>query len=482
MPGRNNKTIVIGFLLVLVVSNYLTYSLTLWSPPFRQNAEYTFGQEDERVNDREFFREDEKGEFGLLFEIVNLLREKYIDIIDEETLLQGAVEGMLDSLGDPQTKYLGNEEINELLTFLKGSFGGIGVRILETANGIMVVEVIPGTPAEEAKLKPGDRVCAVEGIDLQGESVARAVELIRGKQGTEVAMEVERPGTEDKLEFSISREEINFQTVVGEWLEPGLAYIRISQFDGLTGDEFIRVFKEMEREGIEGLVLDLRDNPGGVLGEALKVARLLVPEGEITRMVDRDGEVVEKYYSEAPAGDFPMVVLINSGSASGSEIIAGALRDRGAAVLVGESTYGKATVQHFDTFSGGDGIRFTVAKYVTPAGNDLHGEGLKPDHEVELPIFFYYYRYLSPGIMEEGDYGDSVYILQAILADIGHNTPMTGFFDEATTNALQTFQRSRGLSDHGKFDELTWIHLFREMENLIKEKDNQIQKALELLK
>ncbi len=470
---RENKVFytVLFLVALLLISNFVTYKIAdRQDPPVPAEV------------DGSPHGNEKYSEYGLLFRIIGILEEEYIDELDRQELLEGAIEGMLRTLNDPQTTFLNHEDTEDLLAFLKGSFGGVGVRIVDTGEGITVTEVLPDTPALRAGVHPGDRIRYVDHIDIKNKHVDKIVQLIRGKVGSKVIIGIERPGSEEEIEFSMEREEITFRTVTGEWVDDDIAYIRISQFDGGTGREFLAMLDKFEAQGLQGLVLDLRDNPGGLLVEALKIARVLVPKGEIVKIVERDGTVKETYYSDAAPKGYPMAVLINGGSASGSEIIAGALKDREAAFLVGKPTYGKATVQNFETFEEGQGFRYTVAKYVTPSGFDLHGEGLTPDFDVDLPPIHQYYYYLLPGKQERGDFGHSVYLLQEMLIALDYKVEPSGFFDAATEEILKNYQRKCGLNTHGRFDDITWVYLRQDLDKVIRDKDSQFEKAVQIIK
>ncbi len=209
---------------------------------------------------------------------------------------------------------------------------------------------------------------------------------------------------------------------------------------------------------------------------------MLVPEGEITRLVDRYEQVKDIHYSHAQPKPYRIVVLVNEESASASEIVAGALQDRGAALLVGTRTFGKATVQHLERLSGGNALRLTVAKYLTPSGRDLHGQGLEPDVEVNLSPALKYYRYFIPGRLSQGGYGEGVRLLQQILQELGDDSVnASGYFDGATAGALRRFQRSASIPATGIFDDLTWIHLRENLDRVARERDPQLRAAVELL-
>ncbi len=468
---KNFMAIMVCMLFFIIISNVVTFRLAK-----QDNIKEDLLDNLVEIDD------NADSDYNLFFDIVDILSKDYLEELNRQKLLEGAIEGMLKTLDDPQTTFLTPEDMSDLFIFLEGSFGGIGIRIVDSAQGIAIVEVFPDTPAEKEGLQPGDLIRYVGHVDVKDYGVDRTADMIRGEKGSEVSVSIQRPGSEELIEFTVRREQITSQTVTGEWLEPGVGYISISQFDGSTGAEFIEIFEEMEDEGMEGLILDLRDNPGGILYEALKVAEVLVPEGEIVRIVDREGLVKEIYHSYSYPRPYPMAVLINGGSASGSEIIAGALQDHEAAVLVGEPTFGKATVQHFETFASGNGLRYTVAKYVTPSGYNLHGQGLIPDYEIEVPPFYKYYNYFIPGKMEKGDFGQSVYLLQEILEAMNYEIKPTGYFDGLTKAVLEEFQEKHLLNAHGKFDDITWVYLRLELDKVIREEDYQLEKALQTIK
>ena len=464
--------VILGAVALLVISNMIVFN---WAS--QQNGED--GMPD--AMDGVFTGDEEMDDFDLLYDVVNILDEEYIEEIEKGKLLEGAIDGLLRTLDDPQTTFLDMDAMDDFDEFIIGSFGGVGIQVIESEDGLTVIDVLPGTPAEEAEMQRGDRVHYVEDEDIREMEMDQAVDLIRGEIGSEVTLSVQRPGAEDLMEFTLVRQEVSAPTVNTEWLNSDLGYIEITQFDGNTGEEFQENLWEMEEEGMEGLVLDLRGNPGGILNEALDVARLLVPEGEIVRIVDRHDEVRDVYKSQAEPRPYPMVVLIDEQSASGSEIIAGALQERADASLVGQPTFGKATVQEIERFDGGTGMRYTVARYETPEGVDLHGEGLTPDYELELPSFVQYYYHFIPGEMGEGEYGKTVELLQEMLASLDYDVEPTGYFGEETAEALRSFQEDNDLSADGKFDDITWVNLRDALEEVMHEEDQQLQKALELL-
>lgn len=467
------KKLLFCFLLILIGTNLITYFIFGFDPPkeetVRETPDYLSPLPEGYV------------ELELFAEVLDRIIKYYFEPVDLSALIQGAIDGMLKSLNDPQSTFFTAQELENFLIQTTGSFAGIGVRIVDVGEEVVIFEIIPGTPAEKAGLFPGDRISRAAGEDLVGQGVERAVELLRGPKGTSITISVIRPGADEAKEMTLSRDDIRMQTVTSRMLQPGLGYIKISSFDNHTGEDFTGQFELLEQEGLhKGLILDLRNNTGGLVDEAIKVAKLLVPAGEITRLVDRSGQIRNIHYSGAPPPSYPIVALVNEESASAAEIVAGALQDRGAALLVGVKTYGKATVQHLDQLPGDSALRLTVAKYLTPSGKDIHGYGLQPDYQVELPAALKYYRYFLPGRLSQGSYGMEVELLQSMLKELGYTVEAEGYFNQETVEALASFQEGVGLPATGIFDDLTWVELREGLEHIAISRDPQLQKAIEL--
>lgn len=423
-----------------------------------------------------------ESEWEIFIEVIERLRESYLYPLDLSELVRGAVRGAVEAVGDPRTVFYDTQELTNFLIQKEGSFCGIGVRIVEIDEEIVVMETIPGSPAAAAGISPGDRIYRAGTQELSGLGLTRAAEILRGEKGSSVALSIRRPGRKEEQHLTLVRDEIIIDTVFSRMEKPGLGYISISNFDRKTGASFAEQLRLLENAGLhKGLILDLRDNPGGLVDEAIKVAGLIVPEGEIARLVGRDGEVREIYHSSAPGKDYPIVVLVNEETASAAEILAGALQDRGAALLVGAKTYGKATVQQPENLPGGNALLLTVARYLTPAEKDIDGTGLEPDISVETPLFLKYYRYFLPLRLAQGDYGPGVQMLQEMLAELGYKPGEEGYFDEATAAALSEFQAAAGLEASGVFDDLTWLQFRQVFEKLSRERDPQLRRAVELI-
>ena len=396
-------------------------------------------------------------------------------------MLQGALEGMLRSLDDPYTSYLNQESLEEMLIQTTGSLSGIGVEIVEDEGEILIVRVTDDSPAQYCGLLPGDHIVEVEGQSMSGMDLQAAARLLRGPSGTAVEVVIQRTGEKEPIEVTITRAQIEMNTVFARFLEKGTGYLQITSFDQGTGEDFETALLSMEKKGLQGLILDLRDNPGGLLEEAIRVGEVIVPSGEITRVVDREGNVKERYFSRARPADYKIIVLVNEYSASAAEIIAGALQDRGGALLVGQPTFGKATVQYLEYLSDGSGLRYTIAKYLTPDGHDLHRHGLQPDFEVELPPE-YYLRYRPvPRDLAPEEAGEKVLLLQTMLSFLGYDLKITGVMDEASRAALQSFQKEQGVPSSGRLDNTTRERLRLALAEKAAAVDQQLLFAQELL-
>lgn len=480
MKTQNSKfkffVLALVSLAILVATNIITYQVA--GQKFKASS---VTDEPSTIIKYEPRSEQIDPELAIIFEALDVIGNYYFEPVDKAHLVEGAVIGMVESLEDPQVMFYDAAGLEEFINETQGSYSGIGIRIIEAYQNIVVFETFPDSPAERSGLSPGDRLLEVDGVELTGQGLNRAVELLRGPGGSKVALLVNRPGADEPLKLSVNREEINITTVFGEMLEEGLGYIRIDSFDGGTFNEFSARFNQLEQAGIKkGLIIDLRNNPGGLVDQAVEIAKLIVPEGEIVKLVGREGEVKTIYYSSADPRPYPMVVLINEDSASSAELLAGALQDRQAALLVGQTTYGKASVQQLAQLSGDNAILVTMARYFTPSGRDIHKQGIEPDFEVEMPETLRYYRYFFPGRLAEEDYGLDVEMLQLMLEQLGYKVKVSGFFDTQTLIALTSFQAEAGLQASGVFDDQTWVFLREALDEAATESDTQLNFALEL--
>ncbi|MGI6678119.1 MAG: S41 family peptidase [Dehalobacterium sp.] len=320
---------------------------------------------------------------------VSLLKTRALEPVAAVELVDGAMKGMVESLDDPYSVYLAPEEYESLQTSMKGTYGGLGiyVGISQETKKITVMAPIKGTPAAEAGIKPGDEIWEINGQDATEMDINTAVALMKGEAGTQVTLGIKGPKEETLSQVFLTREIIEIPSVEGMMLEeyPGLAYVSISMFNDMTGNELRETIETLRSENdCRGLILDLRNNPGGSLNAAVEAGSLFVPEGEpVVWLVDKSR--TEEFISQGPLLDLPLVVLINNGSASAAEILAGAVKDVQAGTLVGETSFGKGIVQSVFEIGDGAAIKLTTAQYLTPHKNDIHQKGIEPDVESFLP-------------------------------------------------------------------------------------------------
>ena len=312
---------------------------------------------------------------------LSIVRSSFIETVDYNKLYEGAIKGMVNALGDPYSVYLDEESFKSLVTSTEGHFGGIGVVIGMKDNNFVVIAPLKGTPGDRAGIKSGDKITAIDGKKTAGQTLEEVVAQIRGKEGTTVEIELKTVTGEVKT-VRVIRSDIKLETVAGEMKSNKIGYIRIGMFNENTGSDFIKKFHELEGQGMEGLVLDLRDNPGGLLSESVKVAELMVPKGPIVSVTERSGKSVTEYSSLEKA-KYPVAVIVNQGSASAAEIVAGALQDTKAGKLFGTKTFGKGSVQAVSNLDESTGMKLTIARYYTPSGRSINGTGIEPDVLVE---------------------------------------------------------------------------------------------------
>ncbi|MBN1375312.1 MAG: S41 family peptidase [Dehalococcoidia bacterium] len=325
-------------------------------------------------------------EFQIQSEAWQKLQQYYVDQdeLDPTKISQGAVRGMVQAVGDPYTDYYSPQEYQSTMIGLTGVFQGIGATIEKKSGYIAIVAPIAGSPAEQAGLQTGDLILKVNGESTEGMNADVAAQMIRGPAGTKVTLTIGREGERDTFDVDIVRSEIKMDSVKSD-MRGDVAYISISQFILPTKDDFKVALQKALDDGARGLILDLRGNPGGILTQAIDVASQFLIRGIVVKVIDKNGtEAVQKVKAGGIATDLPLIVLINKGSASASEIVAGALRDNERAKLAGEKSYGKASVQNIVKLQDDSAIKITTAHYYTPNGTLISGKGLTPDYPTSL--------------------------------------------------------------------------------------------------
>ncbi len=340
--------------------------------------------------DKNTQREETYRNLEIFSNVLMMLQQHYVDEIDPQEVITGAINGMLTSL-DPHSSYLTPEDFKELQEETHGSFSGIGIEITIKDGILTVVSPIEDTPAYRAGLKAGDQIIRIDGKLTKNMTLMDAVKLLRGRQGTSVNISVFRSSWQELREFTLVRDEIPVHSVKSMELRPEAFYVRISNFQANTSRDLRTALSDQNAKApIQGLILDLRNNPGGLLDQAIKVADLFLDTGIIVstrgRNPDQDLNFEATPNEEEDRYDFPVIVLVNSGSASASEIVAGALQDHGRALVIGTETFGKGSVQTIIPMPNGAGLRLTTAKYYTPSGDSIQARGIKPDITVPFIV------------------------------------------------------------------------------------------------
>lgn len=316
----------------------------------------------------------------------------YLDEVSNEELADGIYRGMLEALDDPYSEYYTADELNELMSETEGVYFGIGAYVSTDPITTLpkISGVIEGAPAEAAQLRANDIIYEVDGVPTYGLTLSEAVSLIKGEEGTEVVLTIVRDGENDYLRVPVTRAKVESPTVNFEMLDETTAYIQIVEFDDVTVDQFAEALAMAKGSGMEGLILDLRANPGGSLNAVVEIARMLLPEGKIVYTEDKYGEKMEFFCDGKREFEKPLVVLIDMNSASAAEILAGAIQDYGIGTLVGTTTFGKGIVQQIIPFNDGSAVKLTISSYFTPNGRDIHEIGIEPDVVCEFDGEAYY--------------------------------------------------------------------------------------------
>jgi len=319
-------------------------------------------------------------------EVLSLIQSNYVENVDPKDLVYGGIRGMLESL-DPHSSFMPPEVFKEMQVETQGSFGGLGIEITVKDHQLTVVAPIEGTPADRAGIQPGDRIIKIDGQPTKDMTLMEAVRKMRGPRGTQVTLTI---GRDEKgvFDLTLTREIIEIKSVRSQDLGDGIGYVRLISFQERTARDLQNALERLRKNGMNALVLDLRNNPGGLLNQAVQVSELFLDKGQLIvytqgRAKDQNLRFVAEGRNGLPK--FPMVVLVNGGSASASEIVAGALQDWKRAVVLGTKTFGKGSVQTVIPLSDGSGLRLTTARYFTPKGRSIHGSGIVPDIVVELP-------------------------------------------------------------------------------------------------
>ena len=337
------------------------------------------------AEDLKAYREIQK-KYSKLEYIIDMAEMEYYKENDRQLLLEGAYKGVLDSLDDPYSLYYTSEEYEHIKEINKGSYGGIGVVVTPGEDGrIKVISPIEDTPGERSGILPGDSIVSVDGIAVFADEIDDAVSRIKGQPGEKVVLGIEREGNENPFTIEIIREEIILKVAKSEILDGNIGYLRLTMFDSKSYSEFKEKLGGLKSKGVDGLILDLRNNPGGEVDECIKIADEILGGQTIVAIDYGDGKIEIETSDEETKLNIPLVVLANENSASASEILIGAVQDSGSGTIVGQTTFGKGLVQVLDPLNDGSAVKLTIARYKTPSGRNIHETGIEPDIMVSLP-------------------------------------------------------------------------------------------------
>lgn len=419
--------------------------------------------------------------------VFNTLMTQYYQEVDGKQLMEGALSGMTEAVEDPYTQYLNVTDSAQLNESIDAAFEGIGAEVQKQGDYVMIVSPIASSPAEEAGLMPNDIILKADDTELTGLSLNEAVSHIRGEKGTQVILTIQRG--DSTFEVTVTRDTIPVETVIYNLDEndPTVGYIAITNFSSPTYEELVTAVEELRAQGATSFMIDVRQNPGGLLQSAIDISNMFLEDGEvILQTEDRNQPAVPIVADDAAQGEFqitePTVVLVDGGSASASEILAAALRQSADIPIVGTSTFGKGTVQSVIPFKDSSELKLTIGKWLTPNGDWIHDQGIEPDVAVELPEYANLLMVNSSETYQIGDVSAEVENLEKIIAALNYDVgPVDGDYDEQTQQAVESFQSDQSLAADGTVTGETAIALITELRNLIEANDTQYEAALEQL-
>ncbi len=348
---------------------------------------------------------------GKVKAIRSMIQEVYIGKVDEKTLQESMLKGYVAGLGDPYSSYFTKEETKEFNEMTSGEFSGVGaiLNMNKDTQEVELVKIYKGYPADKAGLKAGDVVIKVDDTDVTGMTLQEVVSMIKGEKGTEVKITVTRGEGEEELTVTAVRDTVQVQTVDYRMLENQIGYIQVTEFDAVTAEQYQKAMDDLTQQGMTGLVVDLRGNPGGSLDTVCQMLDTMLPEGLIVYMEDKSGARTEETSDAEHQFTKPLAVLVDGNSASASEIFAGAIQDYGIGKIVGTQTYGKGVVQQIFELKDGSSVKLTIAEYFTPKGRNINGKGITPDVKLEAPAS-------GSGTGSQTDPGEDAWVAEAVKA------------------------------------------------------------------
>ncbi|KAB2336856.1 PDZ domain-containing protein [Cytobacillus depressus] len=424
-------------------------------------------------------------DLGKVEQAYSLIFNSYVEKVEESQLVEGAIQGMLATLSDPYSVYMNKETVRQFNETLESSFEGIGAEVGMDDGKIIIISPFKESPAEKAGLKSRDQILKVDGKSIKGMDLFQATSKIRGKKGTKVKLEIARSGLKEPLIVNVKRDEIPQITVNSDLkMQNGksIGYLEITSFSEDTAKEFKENLNSLEEKGIDSLLIDVRGNPGGLLVSVEKILKELVTEKKpYIQIENRQGKKKPYFSNLKERKDYPIAVLIDKGSASASEILAGALHEAEGYALIGEKTFGKGTVQQPFPMGDGSNIKLTFYKWLTPDGNWIHNEGIKPTLEVKQPKFFQTHPLQIEEALVKDMNNEQVRNAQEILAGLGFSPGRSdGYFSESTENAVRAFQQGHKLNPTGKIDRETASALEQAVVAEMKKEENDMQLQLAL--
>ncbi|GEK31902.1 peptidase S41 [Kurthia zopfii] len=422
-------------------------------------------------------------EFQKLFNAYDEIGKSYYEEVDQDKLVNGALKGMVNALGDPYSDYMGTEEATQFNDSISSSFDGIGAEIQERDGQIIIVSPIKNSPAEKAGLLPNDIIKSVNGKSIAGLSSTEAVQKIRGKRGTKVDIEYQR-GKDAKLhKVTLVRAEIPIETVYSKMSKDKIAHIQITSFADRTYQDLLKELDAMEAKGMKGLVLDVRQNPGGILPTAISIASLFVDTGKNVMQIEyKDGKREVIKAQDGRKVRVPTTVLIDGGSASASEILAAALSESSNVKLIGEKSFGKGTMQTAKSLEDGSTLKYTTGKWLTPDGNWIHKKGIQPDEKVAYPKYASLPFLDASKEMKLNDVSEQVKAAEKMLVALGYNPgKVDGLYDELTAYAVSRFQDNEKIKIDGVLKGKTTLKLMDELRKKIQKDDPMVKEAKKII-
>jgi carboxyl-terminal processing protease len=446
------------------------------------------GTSDNNSNENGDVAKVELSEVEKIARVFQMISDKYVLEISKDDLIEGAIQGMVDTLEDPYTSYMDEDEATQFVESLSSSFEGIGAEVSMVNGKIKIVLPFKDSPAEKAGIRPNDQIVSIDGESVEGLSLTEAVLKIRGKKGTDVKLGILRQGVGEPLTIVVTRDTIPLITVKSKTVEKNgktVGILEVSSFSANTASEFKKELKKLEDEGITGLIIDVRGNPGGYLTAVQQMLNEIIPSDKpIFQIEQRDGKKDKAFTKLKDKKPYPIIGLIDGRSASASEILAGALKEAGGYELIGQNSFGKGTVQQALEVGDGSQLKMTLYKWLTPDGNWIHKTGIAPTIEVSQPDYFQTNRIYIEEKLTYDMFNEQVKSAQEMLKGLGYDPGRTdGYFSEKTVLAVKAFQEMNNIEPTGEITIATAGVLEEAIIERIRnpQYDYQLQAALQLI-